>query len=269
MNLFKKMTVLFATIRTSFRRQLTYRAANLSGLVTNLMFGFFRASVLIALYQDQTSVNGLSIQGAITYAGMTQAIIGFLSFFHWYELMNTINDGKVGTDLLKPMNYFMYWLGIDTGRALGSFLIRSLPLFSIFAFFYDVLLPQTILQWGAFLVSMIFGLLISFGWRFMVNLAAFWTPNALGVGRFAFGLSWIFSGFFMPLALFPDWLAEFSRVTPFGASLYIPIQVFLGNVQGMALLQSLLIQLFWIITLVILDHIILALGLRKLVIQGG
>jgi len=103
----------------------------------------------------------------------------------------------------------------------------------------------------------------------MVNLAAFWTPNALGVGRFAFGLSWIFSGYFMPLALFPDWLAKFSRVTPFGASIYIPIEVFLGNVQGMTLLQSMLIQLFWIITLVILDHIILALGLRKLVIQGG
>jgi len=183
--------------------------------------------------------------------------------------MNTINDGKVGTDLLKPMNYFLYWLGIDAGRALGSFLIRSMPLFVVFSLFYDIVLPQNILQWGAFLISLIFSLLISFGWRFMVNLAAFWTPNALGIGRFAFGLSWIFSGVFMPLALSPDWLAKFSRATPFGASLYIPIQIFLGNVQGTTLLQSLLVQFFWIVALVILDHFILALGFRKLVIQGG
>lgn len=35
------MNAFLATIRTSFRRQLTYRAANLSGLATNLMFAFF------------------------------------------------------------------------------------------------------------------------------------------------------------------------------------------------------------------------------------
>lgn len=124
-----------ATVRTSFRRQLTYRAANLSGLATNLMFGFFRAAVLIALFNEQTIVNGLSIQGAITYAGLTQALIGFLTFFHWFELMHTVYDGQVGSDLLKPMNYFLYWLGIDTGRALGSLLTRGIPLFIIFAVF--------------------------------------------------------------------------------------------------------------------------------------
>jgi ABC-2 type transport system permease protein len=258
-----------ATVRTSFRRQLTYRAANLSGLATNLMFGFFRAAVLIALFNEQTEVNGLSIQGAITYAGLTQALTGFLTFFHWFELMHTVYDGQVGSDLLKPMNYFLYWLGIDTGRAFGSLITRGIPLFIIFAVFYNIIVPQSLVQWGAFILAIIFSQLISFSWRFIVNLAAFWTPNALGIGRFAFGLSWTFSGFFIPLALFPDWLANFSRLTPFGASVYIPIQIFIGNVQGQALVESLLIQFFWVVTLIILDHLVLARGTRKLVIQGG
>jgi len=263
------MNAFLATIRTSFRRQLTYRAANLSGLFTNLMFGFFRASVLIALYDDQIIVNGLSIRGAITYAGLTQAIIGLLSFFHWYELMHTVYDGKVGSDLLKPVNYFLYWLGIDLGRAFGSLIIRGIPLFLVFSLFYNIVLPESLLQWGAFFLSLFLALLISFSWRFMVNLASFWTPNALGVGRFAFGLSWIFSGFYFPLALFPEWLARFSRLTPFGASVYIPIQVFIGNIQGMALVEGLIIQVIWILLLIAFDQIILAQGVRKLVIQGG
>ncbi len=263
------MTAFFATIRTSFRRQLTYRAANLSGLATNLMFAFFRAAVLIALFNDKSVVNGLSIQGAITFAGLTQTLIGFLSFFHWFDVMHSINDGQVGADLLRPMNFFTYWLGIDIGRALGSFIIRSLPLFLIFTIFYKISLPVSLLQWTAFLLSLVFSLLISFGWRFMVNLAAFWSPNALGIGRFAFGLSWIFSGFFMPLDLFPDWLANFSRLTPFGASVYIPIEIFINNIQGWPLLRGLLIQFSWILILVLLDHLILSRGVRKLVIQGG
>jgi ABC-2 type transport system permease protein len=263
------MNALFATIRISFRRQLTYRAANLSGLATNLVFGFFRAAVLIALYNNRTVVNGLSIQAAVTYAGVAQAMIGYMSFFHWYELMHTVYDGQISSDLIKPMNFFLYWLGVDMGRALGSFIIRTLPLFIIFALFFEVVLPNSLLQWSVFILSLLLALLISFAWRFMVNLAAFWTPNALGVGRFAFGLSWIFSGFFMPLALFPDGIALFSRMTPFGASLNIPIEIFLGMVQGKALVNAILLQLFWIIVLITLDHLILNLGVRKLVIQGG
>jgi ABC-2 type transport system permease protein len=183
--------------------------------------------------------------------------------------MHTVYEGQVGSDLLKPQNYFLYWLGIDTGRALGSLLIRSLPLFIVFAIFYDVIIPQTFAQWAAFILSLGFAHLISFGWRFLVNLAAFWTPNALGIGRFAFGLSWTFSGFFMPLTLFPDWLAQFSRLTPFGAGVYIPFEIYLGLRQGDALWLGLAIQAFWVIALILLDHIVLRLGVRKLVIQGG
>ena len=263
------MKAFLATIRTSFRRQLTYRAANLSGLATNLMFGFFRAAVLIALYGGQTSVNGLTLQGAITFSGLSQALIGFLSFFHWYELMHTVYEGQVGADLLKPQNYFLYWLGIDSGRALGSLLIRSLPLFLVFAMFYNISFPESHLHWAAFLLSILFAHMISFSWRFLVNLAAFWTPNALGIGRFAFGLSWTFSGFFMPLTLFPDWLAQFSRLTPFGAGVYIPFEIYLGLRQGNALLWGLGIQAFWVVALIFLDQLVLRLGVRKLVIQGG
>ena len=73
----------------------------------------------------------------------------------------------------------------------------------------------------------------------------------------------------MPLALFPDWLAQFSRLTPFGASVYIPIEVFLGTVQGTALLQGLLVQVVWAVFLILLDYLVLSRGVRKLVIQGG
>lgn len=263
------MTAFFATIRTSFRRQLTYRAANLSGLATNLMFAFFRAAVLIALFNEKSVVNGLSIQGAITFAGITQALIGFLSFFSWFDVMHSINEGQVGADLLKPMNYFTYWLGVDLGRAMGSLIIRSLPLFLIFMLFYNSALPDSALQWAAFLLSVLLSELISFGWRFLVNLAAFWSPNALGIGRFAFGLSWVFSGFYMPLNLFPDWLANFSRLTPFGASVYLPIEVFINNLKGPALLEAVLLQLFWVVFFIVIDQLVLARGIRKLVIQGG
>ena len=42
------MRLFWEVVRRSFRRHLTYRAAALAGLVTNIFFGLVRAAVLVA-----------------------------------------------------------------------------------------------------------------------------------------------------------------------------------------------------------------------------
>ena len=88
----------------SYQRYLTYRAATVAGLVTNFFFGILRAAILVALYGTATEVEGITLQGAITYAALTQAVIGYLSLFNWLDLMNTVYTGEIGSDLLKPMS---------------------------------------------------------------------------------------------------------------------------------------------------------------------
>ncbi|MEZ4607249.1 MAG: hypothetical protein R2865_10755 [Deinococcales bacterium] len=100
----------FEIARRSFQRALTYRAAALAGMVTNLFFGVIRASVLIALYGEADSVNGLSLQGAVTYAALSQAIIAYLNIFGWFGLMMNVHSGDVAQDLLKPMSFTVFGL---------------------------------------------------------------------------------------------------------------------------------------------------------------
>ncbi len=66
------INVLLRLCSLSIRQQLTYRAAMLAGLATNLFFGLVRAAVLMALYGSHKEVNGLSIEGAITYTAISQ-----------------------------------------------------------------------------------------------------------------------------------------------------------------------------------------------------
>ena len=99
---------------------MVHRAATVAGLLTNVFFGFLRASVLIALYGPREEVADISIQGAITYTGLTQAIIAYLSIFGWFEIMNSVYSGEVGSDLLKPLGYFSFWLAQDIGRAVAG-----------------------------------------------------------------------------------------------------------------------------------------------------
>jgi len=263
------MRLFFEITRRSLLRQFSYRTANLAGLVTNLFFAILRVAVLAALYQGRPQVEGITLQGAITYAGMCQAVIAFLSLFGWYEIMNSVNSGEVGADLLKPVGFFTYWMAQDLGRAIASLLTRGLTLMLVFALFYPISTPPSPGYWLAFLLALLLSWMVSFAWRFLVNLAAFWSPQAGGVGRFLFGLAWIFSGFIMPLPLFPDWFIRLANFTPFPAMVNTVILVYLGQLSGLSLATALLLQAAWFAALALMGQAVLRLGLRSLVVQGG
>lgn len=263
------MRLFWETIKISFRRQLTYRVANLAGLATNLFFGLLRATVLIALYGARPEVAGISLTAAITYTGLTQGLIAFLSLFSWYEVMDSVHSGEIASDLLKPMGYFSFWLARDLGRAGASLLLRGFTVVAAYALVTDLLWPRGLLQWLSVAITLLLALLISFAWRFLVNLTAFWTPNALGVGRLAFLLSWFLSGFLMPLRFFPDWAVRLCYLTPFPHTINTVVETYLGLLSGPALLQAIGGQLLWLAALVAIGQLVLRAGVRRLVIQGG
>jgi len=255
--------------KRSYQRHLTYRAATLAGLVTNFFFGILRASILVALYGSQNEVDGITISGAITYAALSQALIGYLSLFSWFDLMTTVYTGEIATDLLKPMSYVGYWMAKDLGRAGVQLFFRGFIVMAGYALLFDLTWPQGLSQWLALGFTLIFSWLISFLWRFLVNLASFWTPNARGVLRLFFTLSWFFSGFLMPLRFFPDWVIKISYLTPFPHMLNTVVEVYLGVLQGPDLLRALSFQVFWIFITFLSVQIVLRAGVRRLVILGG
>jgi ABC-2 type transport system permease protein len=263
------MRLFWELSKLAFQRQLTYRAATLAGLATNFFFGMLRASVIIALFHGNSEIAGMTITDAITYTGLTQGTIAFLSLFSWFEVMNSVYTGAVSSDMLKPMNYFNFWLAQDTGRAFASFLLRGLTIMIAYAIFFDITTPQSMPQWLAFFMVLILAWLISFSWRFLVNLAAFWTPNALGIARLAFILSWYMSGFLFPLRFFPPWFVKLCYLTPFPYTINAVVEVYLGLVDGQALVGIILAQVAWILMLILASMIALRAGVRRLEILGG
>lgn len=263
------MRLFFELTRRSWQRYLTYRAAAVAGLITNVFFGMLRMAILLALYGEAQEVAGYTIPGIITYTAITQAVIAYLSMFGWVDLMNSVYSGEVAADLLKPMNYFLFWLAQDLGRAAVALLLRGVSIMLIYAVLFDLTYPQTAGQWLALAVAMLLSWLISFAWRFLLNLAAFWTTNAIGIGRFGAVLALFFSGFLMPLRFFPDWVTQVAAYTPFPYMVDTVVEVYLGIVEGEALLILLLTQLLWVVLLILLGQVVLKTAVRRLVIVGG
>lgn len=260
-----------ALARAAFQRELAYRTANLAGLATNVFFGALRASLLIALFEAQggAAVAGYSLRHAVTFTGLSQALISYIAMWGWWDLITTIRRGDVASDLLRPVDYFTYWLALDAGRAVVKLVLRGLPIMLLYALAFPVILPSTPPQWLALSVSLILAWAVSFGWRFLVSLAAFWTPDAVGLGRAAWALMTFLSGFLMPIKFLPEWLGALMHATPFPSMIMTPVEIYLGVLDGPAMLQALLTQALWFAGLYLAAQLTLAAGVRKLVIQGG
>jgi ABC-2 type transport system permease protein len=260
-----------ALLRTAFQRQLAYRTANLAGLATNIFFGALRAYVIIALFNARRleTVAGYSLPMAITYTGVTQALMSFLALIVWWDLIRSIRSGEVASDLSRPCDFFWYWCAQDAGRAFGQLLLRGLPIMILYTLVYRITLPPTLWHWLALGVSMGLGLLVSFSWRFLVSLPAFWLQDAAGVARLGWPLMSLLSGFLMPIAFFPPWAVTLIHWTPFPSMVSTPVEIYLGLVNGPALLGVLAVQALWVLILYGLSQLVLNAGVKKLVIQGG
>lgn len=257
-----------AAARLGYQRQFAYPASAFWGLVTNLFFGALRVAVLVSLFGSRPQVAGLTVQDAITYTGLTQAFIAAFSLFGWYDFMRVIHRGEVSGDLLRPVNVLAFWAAQDAGRAAGQFVLRGLPMLILFALLWGATFP-TGAQAGLTLLSVLLAWACGFAFRFGVNCAAFWSPDAVGIGRFAWAACGLGCGFLMPLAFFPAWFQTVLAWTPFPAMLNTTVELWLGLRTGPDAWATLGTQLAWTAALFTLTSLVLARGLRRLELAGG
>lgn len=252
----------------SFRQVLTYRGATLAGLFTNAIFGVIIASVFTGYYGavDGGAVRGWTEQQTITLMWINQSILMVMFLWGWWEIARTIQTGSVAMDLLKPVSFVGYWLARDLGRAAAQMIVRFIPTFLIGNLLYSLLPPSSVVNAVAFGASLALGVIVSFGWRFLLNISGFWLVDHRGVNYVALAAINILSGLLIPLAFLPDPILTVVNLLPFRAIVMIPGQIYLGQIP---IAEGLAIQAFWSVALLLLGGWILSYGEKKLAVHGG
>ena len=254
--------------KRGFKRYAAYPWATVAGIFTNTIFGFIQAYVLLAVYRHRSAVGGYDARDTVTYVWLAQAMLMTVFIFGWQELALRIRDGSIATDLVRPLNPQRYWLAFDLGRAPYHFLYRGVPPFVLGALVFEMHYPS-MLDAAAFAFSVVLAVVVSLGFRFLYNSAAFWLLDVRGVLTVSITLSLFFSGTVLPIAFFPSWLATVARALPFASIMQTPIDLWLGKRHGLALAGVLSLQVFWALALLGLGRLVLRAGTGKLVVQGG
>ena len=252
-----------------FRRTAAYRAAAISGAITNTFFGFLRAYVFIALYQSRPDAGGYSLTDALTFAFVTQGLAALVALWSWWDISETVQTGQVATDLSRPYDYQLAWLAQDYGRAAYQLGMRTVPPTVVGMIAFGFGLPTDPLRWVLVVPSLLLAIAVSFGWRFCLNLTSFWIIDHRGVAGLGLVAGFLLSGFVVPLAMWPEGLRAAVALLPFAAMVAVPVDVLLGKLQGVDLVAALALQAFWAIAMLGAGRVLLGAAMRKLVIQGG
>ena len=258
-----------AIARYGYARWAAYPAATLAGMFTNVVFGFLRSYVLLALFAQRDHIGAYDSTRALTYVWLTQGFIMTVFIWGWNDLATRIRTGDIAVDLVRPIHPLRMGLAADYGRALYHAAFRGIPPFVVGALFFPLVLPANAVTWLVFAASVVFAIATSYGYRLLYNAAAFWLMESRGPGLAAGLFATLFSGFLVPIAFFPDWLAAIAHATPFPSVIQTPVDIFVGAIAGPDIAFALLSQLAWALATLAAASGLFALGTRRLVIQGG
>ncbi|KUL24999.1 hypothetical protein ADL15_42815 [Actinoplanes awajinensis subsp. mycoplanecinus] len=266
------VTTFGALVGSGFRRYTTYRQATIAGTFTNVVFGYLRCYVLLAVAASTVGgrPGGYAPDQLVTYVWLGQGLLSVVMLWGWAELAERIRTGDVAADLLRPVAPLTAYLAADLGRAAHGMLTRFIPPVVVGALCFPMRMPTRWQTVPLFLVSVLIAVVVSFGCRYLVNATAYWLQDARGpILLWTLGAG-VLGGLYFPLRLLPEsvavtlWLA-----TPLPSILQTPLDV-AAERDGPALQLGLVaLQLFWAVVLLVLAAVVQKRAERRLVVQGG
>lgn len=249
-----------------FQHVLNFRGRIFVWFLNAFLNPLFLLLFWIGIYREGSGVlAGWSLSDIASYYFLL-VIAGSVILAHIEEdvAIRDIKDGELVKYLTKPISYFvmkffneMPWRIIQ-----GSFgLIVFIIVFLMFRNFISI--PDSIPEFVLALIVTSIAILISFTFKMIIGITAFWLTDFWGFQQVVEVIILIFGGFIMPVHLFPEWLSNLSFLTPFPYMIYYPILSFQGKMSNPEMLQTIFIQIIWILFLVIIYKMMWRKGIKK------
>ncbi len=254
--------------RRTFARTSTYRSATIAGLFTNTVFGFLLAYVLLAVFRQRPEVGGFDAADALTFTFVAQGMLTPLGLFSTTEIADRITTGDVVVDLQRPYDHQGWWAAVQYGQAAFQVIFRGIPPFLAGSLVFDLRVPSPAAL-VAFLVSLVLAIGVAFGWRYLLQMCAFWIIDVRGPNQLGMLAAQFLCGAFVPIVFFPGWLEGLCRALPFASMLHHPIELWLGEPVAGGVAGVLALQVVWLVALVGLGRVVLARAVHRVVVQGG
>ncbi len=259
--------------RIRFIKGLQYRAAALSGMVTQFVWGALEILLFRAFYEAAPDSFPMEFQALSSYVWLQQAFLALYMVWFWEsELFDSITTGNVAYELCRPVRLYNMWFTRGMAVRLSKAVLRCMPIL-LFAWFlpapYGLALPGSFDTWFFTLLSMTLGFLFVVAFGMIVYMSVFYTISSQGIKLIVTSLSEFLSGSVIPLPFLPDGIRKIVYLLPFASAQNVPYRIFGGDLKGHDMYVSLLGQVFWLAIFFIIGRILERNAIKHVVIQGG
>ncbi len=213
--------------------------------------------------------------GAWTSQGFTAYYIVSLlvrlltgSWVVWQMTME-IRQGALAMRLLRPLHPLVAY----SAENLAAMPLRaavSLPIMVVLLFTNGrAELTRDPLLLVAFPLSVVLSWLLWFLFQAIIGALALLVHSAVSIMEIWFGFFSVFSGYLVPLDLFPPWARTLADWLPFHLMLSFPVRTLLGRVTHGEVSALLSLQLAYVIALLVILRVTWRAGLRRYAAFGG
>lgn len=230
--------------------------------ITQILVFFFLWDA--ALSGAKTEVLGYTKEKIFAYAFLLIVVRALVLSSRSVDAAGQISNGDITNLLLRPINYFKFWLTRDISSKVLNLLFAAAEIFLLFMILKPEIFMQTdVVYWLLSLLSLIFAGFLFFNILMITNSVPFWAPETAWGAQFLVIVVIVefLSGAFFPIDIFPKAVYEFLSLTPFPYLVFFPISIFLGNLNYLQSMQSLLISGLWCFVLWKLSNYVFKRGL--------
>ncbi|WP_160672082.1 ABC-2 family transporter protein [Clostridium sp. C8-1-8] len=268
------MKVYIPFFKCSLQRFIAYRVNVLMFILGNIIATFVIYYLWKAIFANsgQSVLNGFTATEMALYVFMSKITAGILDNNATYLVGGEVKDGSIAMTLIKPINFMGRVLFQSFGGTAAFIIFAALPLWIILLIVRFVTLgelPPDIITLVLYLVSCILAYFVLFFFNYCIGLLAFSFTNLWGISQIQAAVVEFCSGALIPLVFFPHWFQNVLKFVPFSSMNYTPIMIYLGKIRGHELINSLIVQLVWIVLLALLSNLMWNRSMKRLTILGG
>jgi len=255
--------------RMGFIDTLAYRLRYYTGIVTYFIYVSVYYFIWRAIFANSSHIEGFDFAQILTYISIGWIIRSFYYNNIDQDLAAQVTEGSLVVNLIKPVNVQVLMMARALGESVFRLALLTVPTTVVLFLVYPVRRPASLSHFAAFLVSSILSFFIVAGINFAVGTLAIRLKSILGLLRAKYFLLELFSGLLLPISFFPPIFQKMLAAMPFQYISYIPVLLYLGKISGMKIFEQLALQLFWVVAMLALGHVMWRWSSRKITIQGG
>lgn len=263
----------FSFFRLRFTMGLQYRAAAWAGVITQFFWGAMEIMVFVAFYRTDASAFPMTLQETVSYVWLQQAFLAlFAAWMMDNEIFESIMSGDIAYELCRPINIYNMWFSRGAALRTSRAVLRCFPILAVAAFVpkpYGLVAPESGMAFVWFIVTIIMGLLVMVAFFNIVYVLTFFTVSPRGIRILVMSCMEFFTGAIIPLPFFPDKLAKIMEILPFASMQNVPLRIYSGNIAGREMVNTIILQVVWLIILVCVGKSLCRIAEKKICIQGG